>query len=127
VVDGPPGWIRLTIQGSEMTSNLLTPSVRINGWTVPSRYGVQDLAVHPGPNRVEVHAQWLRRYGEAVLDTHVAPGQVVPVWYAPPFHQFTHGDIGHVKQSRRGLGVLLGVIAALVAVPLLIVLAAVLL
>jgi hypothetical protein len=127
VTDPGPGWIRLTIQGSEMTANVLTPTVRINGWPVPSRYGVQDLAVHPGHNRIEVHAQWLRRYGEAVLDTHVVPGQVVPVWYAPPYHQFTHGSIGHHQQGRRGLGVLLGVLAVLLLVPLLLVLLAVLL
>jgi len=37
------GTIRLTIQGSIWTANAITPRVRINGYPVPSRYGVQDL------------------------------------------------------------------------------------
>ena len=120
--DPSPGWVRLTLQGSELTSSLLTPSVRINGWPVPSRYGVQDLAVHPGPNRIEIDAQWMRRYGQATLDTVVAPGQVVEVWYAAPYHQFTHGSIGHTRQRRPGGGCLVVGLLLAVAVVLIVVL-----
>lgn len=100
------GTIRLTIQGSVMTANALTPRVRINGYPVPSRYGVQDLPVYAGPNHLDVDAQWMRTYGQAAIDTSVAPGQVVEVWYASPLHQFARGNIGFSKQPRPGMGCL---------------------
>lgn len=103
------GTIRLTIQGSEMTSNMIVPTCTINGHSVPTRYGVQDLPVWAGPTRVALQAQWIRTYGQAALDVNVAPGQVVPVFYAAPLHQFTTGTIGHTKQSRKGKGCLLSV------------------
>lgn len=113
------GTIRLTIQGSMMTANALTPRVRINGYPAPSRYGVQDLPVYAGPNHIDVDAQWMRTYGQAGIDTSVAPGQVVEVWYASPMHQFARGNIGFTKQPRPGMGCLwvaLGVFALLVVV-----------
>ena len=108
------GIIRLTIQGSVWTSNVVTPSVRINGYPVPSRYGTQDLVVHAGPNHIDMETQWMRTYGQAALDTTVAPGQVVEVWYASPWHQFRRGDIGFTRQRRGGLGVLVALLAVIV-------------
>ena len=94
--------MRLTIQGNVMTSNAITPSVDVNGYRMPSRYGTQDLTVYAGRTRLDVHAQWMRRYGEASLDFVVEPGQVVEVWYASPWHQFTRGNIGFTPQQRPG-------------------------
>ena len=125
---GPPaaapatGVIRLTIQGSMWTANAITPTVRINGYPVPSRYGTQDLVVWAGPNHLDMETQWMRTYGQAALDTMVAPGQVVEVWYASPWHQFRRGDIGFTKQTRGGVGcfvALLAVIAVVFALVLL--------
>jgi hypothetical protein len=99
----PTGIIRLTIQGSVMTSNMITPTCRINGHPVPTRYGAQDLTVWAGPNHLDLEAQWMRTYGQAAIDVDVAPGQVVEVFYAAPLHQFARGNIGLVKQSRPGL------------------------
>ena len=100
---GPPvGWIDLTIQGSVLTSNMIVPSVRLNGHPMPSKYGHSVYPVPPGPWRVELAAQWLRTYGQATLDLHVADGQTVPVFYAAPLHQFSSGRIGHEKQKRPG-------------------------
>jgi len=117
----PPaqGTIRLTIQGSVMTANAITPRVRINGYPVPSRYGVQDLPVYAGPNHIDIDAQWMRTYGQAGIDTTVAPGQVVEVWYASPLHQFARGNIGFSKQPRPAMGciwAMLAVFALFVAV-----------
>ncbi|WP_162259373.1 hypothetical protein [Phycicoccus sp. Soil803] len=100
------GTIRLTIQGSIWTANAITPRVRINGYPVPSRYGVQDLPVYAGPNHLDIDTQWMRTYGQAGIDTSVAPGQVVEVWYASPVHQFARGNIGFTKQPRPGTGCL---------------------
>jgi hypothetical protein len=116
------GTIRLTIQGSMLTANAITPRVRINGYPVPSRYGVQDLPVYAGPNHIDIDAQWMRTYGQAGIDTNVAPGQVVEVWYASPVHQFAQGNIGFTKQPRPGMGslwVVLGVVAFVVVLAML--------
>jgi hypothetical protein len=98
----PTGTVRLTIQGNVMTSNAITPSVDVNGYRVASRYGTQDLTVYAGRTRLDVHAQWLRRYGEASVDFVVEPGQVVEVWYASPWHQFARGAMGFAPQGRPG-------------------------
>jgi len=105
------GAIRLTIQGSVLTSNMITPKVRINGYQVPSRYGLQDIPVYAGPTHLDVDARWLRTYGQASLDVAVAPDQVVEVFYAAPVHQFTTGSIGFTRQRRKGVGTLLGLVA----------------
>ena len=116
------GTIRLTIQGSVLTANAITPRVRINGYPVPSRYGVQDLPVYAGPNHLDIDTQWMRTYGQAGIDTTVAPAQVVEVWYASPVHQFARGNIGFTKQPRPGMGCLavgLGLIALFLVLALL--------
>ncbi len=113
----PMGTLRLTIQGNMLTANMFTPTVQVNGFRVPARYGPQDIPVYAGPNHLDVHAQWLRRYGQASLDTQVAPGQVLDVWYGPPAHQFSRGAIGFEKQNRPGmwfLWALVGVAALMV-------------
>lgn len=102
------GIVRLTIQGSELTSNLNVPSCTVNGYAVPTRYGVQDLTVWAGRNHVALSSQWMRTYGQAAIDVDVAPGQVVEVFYAAPVHQFAQGNIGLVKQKRPGLAPMLG-------------------
>lgn len=118
------GTIRLTVQGSELTAGMLTPTVVVSGHRVNSRFGTMDIPVWAGPNRVDVHTTWMRQYGQAGLDVQVRPGEVVPVYYAVPWHQFSRGSIGHVKQKRKGLGSFVAVLAAVVAVPLLLVLVA---
>lgn len=120
---GPVGWIALTVQGGPMTSNMISPSVRLNGYPVPTRYGENVLPVPPGRWHIDIHCSWLRTYGQAQLDCDVAEGQTVPVFYAPPYHQFSRGDIGHTRQRRRGmLGLALSLGAALAVVVIAIVL-----
>ncbi len=117
------GWVRLTLQGSAMTSSLITPAVTVNGWRVPAHYGENVIPVHAGPNRIEVSCTWLLTYGEASLDTQVPPGGQVTAYYAAPWHQFSRGAIGPEKQRRPGLlgfGLVLAVIL-LVAVALVVV------
>ncbi|MER7251031.1 hypothetical protein [Kribbella sp. NPDC000426] len=116
---GPMGMLQLTIQGSAMTSNMIPPTVHLNGYPVPVKYGRNDIPVPAGPLHIDIHAQWIRVYGKAALDCTVQPNQAVPVFYASPFHQFTSGSIGHTKVKRRGLGALIGIIAAIVVVSVL--------
>ncbi len=97
----PMGTIRLTIQGSVMTSNMITPSVRVNGYQVPSRYGPRTFPSMPVRTRRHrgTVAEDLRSGGPR---RPVAPGQVVDVFYAAPMHQFARGNIGFEKQKRPG-------------------------
>ncbi len=111
----PPGFLALTIQGSVLTSNINTPSVVLDGRPVPVQYGFNSIPVIPGRHHVHVHGEWMRRYGQADLMVDVAAGQQVPVFYRAPVHQFTTGNIGHVPQPAKGVGVLIGIMVLLVA------------
>ena len=112
----PQGTIRLTIQGNELTAGVITPTVVVSGHRVNSRFGTMDVPVWAGPNRVDVSTRWMREYGQASLDVVVQPGEVVPVFYAVPWHQFSTGSIGHQKQPRKGLAALVGGLVAVFAV-----------
>ncbi|WP_350280258.1 hypothetical protein [Kribbella sp. HUAS MG21] len=115
----PTGMLQLTIQGSALTSNMIPPTVHLNGHPVPVKYGRNDIPVFAGPLHIDVHSQWMLTYGRAALDCTVLPNQAVPVFYASPYHQFTSGSIGHSKVKRKGLGVLLGVVGGILAVTVL--------
>lgn len=112
----PPGFIDLTLQGSALTSSLNTPTVTIDGYPVPATYGLNRIPVVPGPHRVFVYGEWMRRYGQAQVDLHVQEGQHVPVFYRAPFHQFTTGSIGHEPQKAKGVGSLVGLCVFLVLI-----------
>jgi len=112
------GWLRLTLQGSALTSNLITPAVTVNGWRVSSHYGDNVIPVHAGPNRIDISCQWLVRYGEATLQTDVPAGGQVAAFYAAPWHQFSRGAIGYEKQKRPGA---LGFVVMLAAILLVVV------
>jgi hypothetical protein len=120
----PMGMLHLTIQGSVFTGTLVPPTVHLNGYKVPVKYGRNDIPVLAGPLRIDVHAQWMRTFGRASLDCTVLPNQAVPVFYALPYHQFASaGSIGHAKVDRKGLGVLLALIAAFTTAAVLMILA----
>ena len=113
----PTSWIRLTVQGNAFTSNMISPKVRLNGYPVPSSYGVNVFPVPPGHWHIDVDCQWLRTYGQAALDLDLAEGQTVEAFYAPPHHQFSTGRIGFQRQQRpglTGLALLLGIPLAFV-------------
>jgi hypothetical protein len=120
----PMGWLRLTLQGSALTSSLITPAVTVNGWRVPSHYGENVIPVHAGPNRIDISCQWLKKFGEATLETDVPAGGQVAAFYAAPWHQFSRGAIGYDKQKRPGalgfavmMAALLLVVVALFVLP----------
>lgn len=106
-----PAVIQLTIQGNLMTSSIVPPTVKLNGFPRSVSYGLNTIPVPPGPLQLEVSMQWLRTYGQAQVSLSPEPGQTIQLWYAPPFHQFTDGAIGYQPQPRKGLGVLIGIFA----------------
>jgi hypothetical protein len=95
-------WLRLTLQGSPMTSSMITPAVTVNGYRVVAHYGDNLVPVWAGSNRVDISCQWLMRFGQATLQLEVPPGAQVPVFYAAPLHQFSKGAIGFERQKRPG-------------------------
>lgn len=99
---------------------MIAPKVTFNGHPIAAPYGTTQLPVPAGPLHVEVHSQWLRRFGQAALDVDVAPGQTVPIFYATPWHQFSTGSIGHTKQHKKGVGLFAGLIVLAVTIGLLV-------
>ena len=110
------GWLRLTLQGSALTSSMITPAVTVNGWRVPSHYGENVIPVHAGPNRIDISCQWLMKFGAATLETQVPAGGQVTAFYAAPWHQFSRGAIGFEKQQRPGAVGFAVMMAAIVVV-----------
>lgn len=116
---GAQAAIDLTIQGNVMMRSFVPPTVWVNGHALTAKYGQRLVPVAAGPVRVDVECQWLRKYGQASLTFDAQPGQTVPVFYAAPMHQFTTGNIGHVKQKYKGLGFVWGIVGFAIAVILL--------
>jgi tetrahydromethanopterin S-methyltransferase subunit B len=56
---GPMGMLHLTIQGSALTSSMIPPTVHLNGYPVPVRYGRNDIPVPAGPLHVAIYSQWI--------------------------------------------------------------------
>jgi hypothetical protein len=102
------GHLRVHLQGSALTSSMITPTLLINGTPVKALYGPNDYVLPAGPYRVSAYAQWMRQYGQAALDVAVYAGQTVEVFYATPLHQFTAGTMGFTRQSRKGRGLFVG-------------------
>ena len=113
---GPEGTIALTLQGSVLTSNMLTPKVFIDGYPVPASYGLNRLPVPAGRHTVSAEATWIVRYGQASYDVDVPPGQTVPVFYVAPMVQFLKGRMGPEKQKRPGLWAFVLLIVVIVAI-----------
>ena len=99
----PTGVLRLHLQGSQW-ANLVVPTVRINGHSIPVRYGINDLPVWAGVNDLHVHCQWAWQYGVAEERLEVPAGGVVERHYAMPWMTFLRGSLGPVPQKRPGLG-----------------------
>ena len=109
------GALMLTLQGNAFTTGL-TPTVKIDGHPVPAAFGANFYPLRPGQHRVDVHAQWMRQYGQAAMGLDIREGQTIPGSYAVPWHQFTTGSIGHDKQSRKGLGVMIAIVAIVILI-----------
>lgn len=112
------GRLRVHLQGSVLTSSMITPTLLINGSPVKATYGLNDYILPSGAYRVSAYAQWMRQYGQASLDVPLFPGQTTEIYYAAPLHQFTTGSMGFVRQSRKGVPVVVAIIICAVLVML---------
>jgi len=123
---GPSSALKFTVQGSVLTSNLVPPTLTIDGYPASAATGSTVIPIQPGQHHLEVYSQWLRRYGQAALDVQVPPNAMVEVFYAPPLHQFTTGELGFTPQQRKGIGCFVSLIVVLVVFVIVVVLLAVL-
>ncbi|PWD51841.1 hypothetical protein C8046_15505 [Serinibacter arcticus] len=119
VGQGGHAQIDLTVQGSFMTRSFIAPTVWVNGHVLKSEYGSRLVPVPAGPVRVDVQCSWMRTYGQASLSFTAGPGQTVPVFYASPMHQFTTGNIGHTKQTHKGMALMWSIFGFVIAMGLL--------
>ncbi|NHB84890.1 hypothetical protein G7085_10520 [Tessaracoccus sp. HDW20] len=93
---------------------MLLDGYRLN---VSASSGSFDFPVPAGNHRLHAHGQWLRTFGNADIDFSVQPGQFVEIFYAAPVHQFANrGAIGFTPQKRQGMGILITVLVAVLAV-----------
>ncbi len=117
----PDAVLSFTVQGNIMTSNLIAPTLTIDGYVAPvPSDGTRQFPIMSGRHHLQAHSQWMRRYGHAAIDIDVAPGQHLEVFYAPPYHQFINdGSMGLTTQTRKGRGLIIGMWVALLLVVLL--------
>lgn len=113
--------LRINVQGSFLTSNMVPPKVLLDGWPVQASVSAPSIIPVPsGRHHLDASSQWLREYGQASLDVDVAPHTTVDVYYAPPWHQFSKGAMGLQPQQRKGLGSMLIIVAVIIVVVVLI-------
>lgn len=119
----PSSAIRFTVQGNALSSNLIAPTLTIDGHPAPTTVaGSTVIPVWPGQHRLQAHSQWLRQYGQAALEVQVPEHTMVEVFYAPPYHQFTTGAMGLTSQPRKGVGCLVaGLVFAVLVIVLVVV------
>ncbi|MFR9731313.1 hypothetical protein ACL03H_18955 [Saccharopolyspora sp. MS10] len=118
---GPPpaGMGRIVLNASypalAFTLGLFKPGVTINGQPgPPASWGATVIDLPPGQHRVEVHVNYLWKFGSATAVIPVQPGRQLEAYYKPPMQTFGSGAIGPVPQSTPnvGLTVALCVLAA---------------
>ncbi|KXP00928.1 hypothetical protein AXK60_24155 [Tsukamurella pseudospumae] len=83
---------------------MVAPDVLLDGRRVFTAIGPTLLPVPPGAHRIDVVENYLGSSTPVATVVNVAPGQLVDVYYAPPFTRFTSGRIGVVPQERPGQG-----------------------
>lgn len=106
----PPGFLKLNLQGNRFLG-LITPTIKIDGYPVPAKYGENVFPVHPGQHLATGSAQWMWEYGQAQHPFVVGPGQTAELWYAAPLLTFMKGNMGTTKQKMGGM---LGFVAFIV-------------
>ena len=115
----PMGMVQFTTQGHFMTSSFIPPRVLMNGFQIAvPNIGTTTVPVPAGPVAIEANQVYIYGpYGQAGLHVTVAPGQTVPVFYAPPYAMWSKGRMGVEPQERQGLGWYIGLLCAIFVVP----------
>ena len=114
----PDALLKFTVQGHALTTNPVPPKLTIDGYAAATAApGTTHIPIMSGRHQLKVSAWWLLRFGHAVLDVDIAPGETVEVFYATPHHQFVRqGSLGLTPQDRKGLVGLVTLLVVIMAV-----------
>lgn len=116
---GATGTMAVMIQGNVMSSNMITPSIRIDGLLMPSQYGMNVFQVPAGRRTVTMSSQWMREFGRGQLSVDVPAGMQAPlIYYRSPMIQFIDGNIGFEPQKAGGKVAFWLIMAAALATPI---------
>ncbi len=124
----PPGWGRLIVECSYTPMAFLLaatgPSVIVDGQHRGSAWGRTVVDLPAGNHHLHVHTRYMGQIGKADAGVHLAPGQLVHLYYRSPLTVFSKGRLGPTPQRSAGMGTIVGIMATSVLVVLLVVLIA---
>lgn len=109
------------------SASFTSPRVLLDGYQLPVQWGTSAVPVHPGRHQLRCAVSYLYEYGSASTELEIRPGQDTQLHYTSPVWAFSPGGLGPEPQPRRGWPGLIAVLAVIVAIPVLVVLLAVLL
>lgn len=93
---------------------LMKPTAVINGHTVPLNWGDNVIPAPPGVHSIQISCQWLWQIGKAQITVDNTAAPAARVYYAAPWNNFVKGAIGFQPVKNPGLGLMLGVLGAVV-------------
>ncbi|MQA09479.1 MAG: hypothetical protein GEU98_13185 [Pseudonocardiaceae bacterium] len=89
---------------------LFKPGITINGQQGPiGQWGMNVIDLPPGQYHIQVHTNYIWKFGNAVAPIPLNPGQQIDAYYAAPAMPFGAGAIGPTPQEPPLKGVALGV------------------
>ncbi|GAB2666560.1 hypothetical protein GCM10027271_27440 [Saccharopolyspora gloriosae] len=92
---------------------LFKPGVTINGQPgPPAVWGRTVIDLPPGQHQIEVHVNYLWKFGSATAVIPVNAGQQIEAYYKPPMVAFGAGAIGPVPQSTPNVRLVVGLMIA---------------
>ncbi|WHT18070.1 hypothetical protein N8J89_33930 [Crossiella sp. CA-258035] len=114
----PPGQGRLLLDTSffplAFILNWFKPTLIINGRPGPINWGQTPIDLPPGQYHVKVFFRYIfMDAGPAEAMIPIGEGQTVPVFYKAPAIMFVDGAIGPMPQPVRGIGAMIGIMAAI--------------
>lgn len=123
----PPGMGRIVLDSSYLpmafTLALFKPGLTINGQPGPPvGWGKTAIDLPPGQYQIEVHVNYLWKFGSATAMIPLSAGQRVDAFYRSPAMAFGGGNLGPTPQSTPNVGMTVGACVAAAVVGLLIVL-----
>ncbi|WP_263249017.1 hypothetical protein [Saccharopolyspora rosea] len=122
----PPGMGRVVLDYSYMplafVLALFKPSVTINGRPMRGAWSRTPVDLPPGQHHIQVHVNYLWKFGHATAVVPVGAGQQVDVFYRAPAVAFGGGAIGPQPQQTPNLGLAIGMMVGVFVLWLLLIL-----
>ncbi|MEU8177907.1 hypothetical protein AB0C14_33975 [Microbispora hainanensis] len=106
VLDVKRHWMGFTLA-------LITPTIMLNGYQVPGRWGRNVIPLSPGQYQLHVHLPYLlpARIGPADLTIWLQPGMALELEYRAPMWAYARGALGPAPQPWNGKGIVITLLA----------------